>query len=140
MVKNCSNSTQKNRQKLKNDYFKEKNGISFAGSHILADFWGAQNLSNLDCVERAIREAVKTCGATLLNIHLHHFGTMKGISGVALLAESHISVHTWPERDFAAFDIFMCGTCDPKHALPVFKKFFLPEDMKISFHKRGKVE
>ncbi len=38
---------------------------------------------------------------------------MAGVSGVLVLAESHISIHTWPERDFAAIDIFMCGACDP---------------------------
>ena len=140
MVKNFCNSTQMNRKKLVNDYFTEKDGTLFAGSHILADFWGAQNLSDPDHVERAIRETIRTCGATLLKINLHHFGSMKGISGVALLAESHISVHTWPERNFAAFDIFMCGTCNPKYALPVLQKFFLPEDMKISIHRRGRVK
>ena len=140
MVKNCCNSAQTNRNKFVNDRFTDKDGTLFAGLHILADFWGAKNLTDPDHIEQAIRETIKTCGATLLNIHLHHFGSTKGVSGVALLAESHISVHTWPERNFAAFDIFMCGTCNPEYALPVLKKFFIPEDIRISFHRRGRVE
>ena len=44
-----------------------------------------------------------------------------GVSGVLVLAESHISIHTWPERDFAAVDIFMCGACNPYRSLPVLK-------------------
>ena len=48
------------------------------------------------------------------------------MSGVLVLAESHISIHTWPERDFAAIDIFMCGACDPYQSLPVLKAAFQP--------------
>ena len=124
-------------QKEEKDYFIEKNGAIFAGWHVLADLWGACNLTNPDYIEKALKEAVVTCGATLLHIHLHHFGEEQGVSGVAVLAESHISVHTWPERSFAAFDIFMCGSCDPKAGLPVPKKYFLPEDMKVEIQKRG---
>ena len=54
------------------------------------------------------RECIRAAGATLLHIHLHHFTPNNGVSGVAVLAESHISVHTWPESGFAAFDVFMC--------------------------------
>ncbi len=47
---------------------------------------------------------------------MHGFGSGAGVTGVALLAESHITVHTWPERGYAAFDVFMCGDCDPEAA------------------------
>ncbi len=59
-----------------------------------------------------------------LHIHLHKFEDGGGISGVAVLAESHISVHTWPEKGFAAFDVFMCGNAEPRKALDVFKRVF----------------
>jgi S-adenosylmethionine decarboxylase len=84
-----------------------------------------------------IREAVDVCGATLLHIHLHHFTPSFGVSGVAVLAESHISVHTWPERNFAAFDIFMCGDARPELAIPVLKKAFKPGRINISEQLRG---
>jgi S-adenosylmethionine decarboxylase len=122
------------------DYFVECDGQVFAGSHVLVDFWGAINLDNQELIEKALREAVETCGATLLHIHLHRFTEGGGISGVAVLAESHISVHTWPERGFAAFDIFMCGQCDPENSLPVLRQYFHPAEVKTEHHRRGIVE
>ncbi len=122
------------------DHFTTRNGIEFAGTHLILDLWGAKYLDQLDRMEQAMREAVQVAGATLLHIHLHHFTPNGGISGVAVLAESHISVHTWPERDFAAFDIFMCGDAMPEMAIPVLKRAFCPERMVISEHLRGVVE
>lgn len=119
------------------DHFIRRNGIEFAGTHLILDLWDAQSLDDLALMESTMREAVKVCGATLLHIHLHHFTPSDGISGVAVLAESHISVHTWPERDFAAFDIFMCGDAKPELAIPVLKKAFNPGRMNISEQLRG---
>ncbi len=119
------------------DHFTTRNGIEFAGTHLILDFWGASGLDELDRMEQAMREAVAVSGATLLHIHLHHFTPNGGISGVAVLAESHISVHTWPERNYAAFDIFMCGDAKPEMAIPVLKRAFYPERMVISEHLRG---
>ena len=78
------------------DHFIRRNGIEYAGTHLILDLWDAEGLDNLELMESAMREAVITCGATLLHVHLHHFTPSYGISGVAVLAESHISVHTWP--------------------------------------------
>lgn len=122
------------------DYFVERDGQVFAGSHVLVDLWGARNLDDQELIEKALREIVDTCGATLLHIHLHRFTEGGGISGVAVLAESHISVHTWPERGFAAFDVFMCGQCDPENALPVLRRYFHPTEVKTDHHRRGIVE
>ncbi len=119
------------------DHFTTRNGIEFAGTHLILDFWGASGLDELDRMEQAMREAVAVSGATLLHIHLHHFTPNGGISGVAVLAESHISVHTWPERNYAAFDIFMCGDAMPEMAIPILKRAFCPERMVISEHLRG---
>ncbi|MGH1427344.1 MAG: adenosylmethionine decarboxylase [Arenicella sp.] len=119
------------------DHFIKKNGVEFAGSHLILDFWGASQLDNLHVMEQAMRNAVNVAGATLLHIHLHHFTPNGGISGVAVLAESHISVHTWPERGFAAFDIFMCGDAQPELAIPVLKEAFNPSTLNVSEHMRG---
>jgi S-adenosylmethionine decarboxylase len=119
------------------DHFIRRNGIEYAGTHLILDLWDAENLDNLELMESAMREAVNTSGATLLHIHLHHFTPSYGISGVAVLAESHISVHTWPERNFAAFDIFMCGDAKPELAIPVLKRNFNPGRINISEHLRG---
>ncbi len=119
------------------DHFITRNGVEFAGTHIILDLWGAQELDNLALMENALRQAVDAANATLLHIHLHHFTPNGGISGVAVLAESHISVHTWPERSFAAFDVFMCGDAQPEATIPVFKAAFKPKNINISEHLRG---
>ncbi len=125
---------------LSADHFVERNGIVFAGTHLILDLWGATHLDDLKRIEFALRESVKVAGATLLHIHLHHFTPNGGVSGVAVLAESHISVHTWPERNYAAFDIFMCGDAQPEKAILVLKNAFHPSRMAISEHLRGVVQ
>ena len=119
------------------DHFIVRNGTEFAGTHLLLDLWGATNLDNINHIEAAIRECVVECGATLLHIHLHHFTPSGGVSGVAVLAESHISVHTWPEHNYAAFDVFMCGDSQPENAIAVLKRAFLPERFKVTEALRG---
>ncbi len=125
---------------LAKDYFITRDGIRYAGTHLLIDLWGAAKLDDIDYIKKTLIECVKQCNATLLHIHLHHFNSSGGISGVAVLAESHISVHTWPERDYAAFDIFMCGNAKPENALPVLKRAFIPDRFEVKEMLRGKLE
>lgn len=122
------------------DHFITRDGVQFAGTHLLLDLWGAKHLDQLDRMEQAMRDCVEVSGATLLHIHLHHFTPSGGISGVAVLAESHISVHTWPERDYAAFDVFMCGDAQPENSIAVLKRAFFPERIEVKEELRGKVE
>ena len=119
------------------DFFIERDGRRYAGSHLIIDLWDAQNLDDLTAVELALRRAVKAAGATLLHIHLHHFTPNGGVSGVAVLAESHISIHTWPERGYAALDAFMCGDADPRRTLPVLEHAFRPGRVEVTEHMRG---
>ncbi len=121
------------------DHFVRRNGLVFAGTHLVFDFWGASQLDNLELMEAALRESVEVAGATLLHIHLHHFTPNGGISGVAVLAESHISVHTWPEHGYAAFDVFMCGDAEPEKTIPVLRNAFTPEQVNMTEHLRGMV-
>jgi len=95
--------------------------ISKASSQEQVDCWNASNLDNIELIEKALHDAVIATQGTLLHIHLHHFSHNGGVSGVAVLAESHISVHTWPERNYAAIDVFMCGHTSPELALPIFR-------------------
>ena len=124
-------------QEGRSDHFVRIDGEQYAGTHIIADFWELDRIDNIEYMESALRRAVDAAGATLLHIHLHHFMPGNGISGVAVLAESHISVHTWPERNFAAFDIFMCGKCMPEKALRAMEKTFLPGRTNIKICRRG---
>lgn len=84
------------------------------GRHGLLDVYDgdAARLANPAWLEQALQDAARAAGATRLSSHFHHFGTGMGVTGVVLLAESHISIHTWPEHGFAAVDIFLCGTHD----------------------------
>ena len=122
------------------DHFIERDGRVYAGTHLIIDLWGAQCLDELERMEQALRQAVTVAGATLLHIHLHHFTPNGGISGVAVLAESHISVHTWPERDYAAFDIFMCGDAQPAKAITVLENQFQPDRLIVKRYLRGEVK
>jgi len=121
----------------RNDYFVERNGLRFAGTHLLLDLWGASGLDDPETIERALRDAAVAAGATILHGHFHHFSPNSGVSGVLVLAESHISIHTWPERDFAAIDIFMCGACDPYASVPALKAAFRPERILLGEQRRG---
>ena len=112
----------------------------FAGRHLLLEFWGAKNISDLHIIEKALTDAVKACGATLLQIKLHHFTPYGGISGVAIVMESHLTIHSWPEFNYAAIDIFLCGDRDPYKAIPVLKEIFQPAKVDILEFKRGMVE
>lgn len=122
------------------DYFIDKDGFRYAGGHLLLDLWGASNLTDPEGVESALCDAARASGATILHAHMHQFGEGGGVSGVVVLAESHISIHTWPERSFAAVDIFMCGACDPHLAVPVLRRTFAPATMTLTEHRRGLVE
>ncbi|MBL6719310.1 MAG: adenosylmethionine decarboxylase [Pseudomonadales bacterium] len=122
------------------DHFIHRDGMVFAGTHLIVDFFDAHELDNLELMETAMRRAVKVSGATLLHIHLHHFTPNGGISGVAVLAESHISVHTWPECGYAAFDIFMCGDAKPELGVEALRKTFAPKRHEVAEHRRGVID
>ena len=120
----------------RHDHFAVRNGVRCAGTHLIIDLHGAKRLNDIDHIEATLRRCVDASSATLLHIHLHHFQP-SGVSGVAVLAESHISIHTWPERDFAAIDIFMCGGCNPYLGLPALKEAFQPQSFNLGEQRRG---
>ena len=122
------------------DHFKYSNGIRFAGMHLIVDMWGLDHLDNTDFLRECLIDAVKASRATLLHIHLHRFSPHGGVSGVAVLAESHISVHTWTERGYAAFDVFMCGKAEPDAAVEMLKQRLDPRRIEITEHRRGTIE
>ncbi len=119
------------------DFFVERGGVRYAGTHLIIDLWGCEGIDDIDRVDVAMRDCVAAAGATLLHIHLHHFTPNNGVSGVAVLAESHISVHSWPECGYAAFDVFMCGDAEPHKAVDVLKAAFGPSRVKVTELLRG---
>jgi S-adenosylmethionine decarboxylase len=113
--------------------------IAAAGRHLLADLYGvnAEALRDLHALEDLLRKAAGAAGAQVLGSHFHSFGDQAGVTGVVLLAESHISIHTWPESGFAAADIFMCGSADPESALNHLLRALAPNRHQVERVGRG---
>ncbi len=119
------------------DYFVERDGQKFAGMHLLIDIWGASSLDSPELIDKTLCDGALAAGATILHSHFHHFSPNGGVSGVVVLAESHISIHTWPERNFAALDVFMCGECDPYKVIPFLQAAFDPTTVEVDEQRRG---
>jgi S-adenosylmethionine decarboxylase len=85
------------------------------GRHLILECHGCDSISlkDQDYLERIMVESAEMAGAEVLHSYFHKFDQGEGITGVVALAESHISIHTWPEYRYMAIDVFMCGECDP---------------------------
>jgi S-adenosylmethionine decarboxylase len=118
------------------DHFCVRNGVRCAGAHLIIDLYGAQRLNDLEYIEETLRRCVTAAQATLLHLHLHRFQP-NGVSGVAVLAESHISIHTWPEAGYAALDVFMCGKANPDACVPILREAFAVKRIAVSDLLRG---
>ena len=118
------------------DHFVTNEGITYAGEHIIIDLYDAEQLDDQAHIEDTMRACIDASGATLLHIHLHPFEP-SGVSGVAVLAESHISVHTWPEAGYAAFDVFMCGDTQPEKCIDILSNAFKANSVQVTNLKRG---
>lgn len=107
------------------------------GNHVIVEFTECKNLNAFAELEDALARAANAAGATLLTVKTHQFSPA-GMTGVAVLAESHISVHTWPEFGYAAVDIFTCGEhVDVYKAFYVLREFFQANDMALIKIDRG---
>ena len=120
----------------RDDHFIRRDGRVFAGTHLILEVINGHGLDDEARIQTAFRDCVRECGATLLHIHTHKFSP-QGVSGVAVLAESHISVHTWPEIGYGAFDVFMCGDAEPWRAVDVLKAAFGTQDVRVTELLRG---
>jgi S-adenosylmethionine decarboxylase len=118
------------------DHFIEEENYVYAGKHLIVDIYGFDK--EYKKFKMLLAQASQLAGAKLLYAYTHEFDG-GGITGVAVLAESHISFHTWPERDYVAFDIFMCGDTQPFKAINYIKKELKADDVKIKTIKRGKI-
>jgi len=109
------------------------------GRHLIMDAWGCNDqINSVEAIEEALREAVLKSKVTLIQLVVHPF-TPHGVSGIALIAESHIAVHTWPERAYFSLDVFTCGErALPEAALEVFKERFRPQRVQVLELPRGR--
>ncbi len=109
------------------------------GLHGIWDIHGvaAEKLSDEQAILLSLHQAAQVVGARVLQSHVHHFGCNMGVTGVLLLAESHISIHTWPEHGYGALDIFMCGQIDLQAALVPLEAYFQPQHSHWQILERG---
>ncbi|MBO9362083.1 MAG: adenosylmethionine decarboxylase [Thermoflexus sp.] len=106
------------------------------GRHIIAEFWRCRNREPLRGLKQVLEHAVRRAGATLLNMKIHRF-VPDGFSALVLLAESHISLHAWPEYAYVAVDVFTCGEADPEVIVEVLKDYLQPEESAQITLERG---
>lgn len=111
------------------------------GTHMLIEFYGCNSevLNDIGIISSALKEAAIATGASICGSCFHEFN-LQGITGALILSESHISIHTWPEYQYAAIDIFTCGeTVDPIFGYLSIKNRLLPQKTYVRVMDRGLV-
>jgi S-adenosylmethionine decarboxylase proenzyme len=99
--------------------------------------WEATNLNSRDTLELALKETVEAIDGTMLDLRVVEF-PVHGVTGVAIIAESHVAVHTWPEHGYAAIDIFTCNLdADIDAGVEAMKRHFLPGRTQVMEVRRG---
>ena len=109
------------------------------GRHLLIELFDCDSdaINNLENVKGTLVEAAKRAQATIVDVVFHEFNPF-GISGVVVIAESHLSIHTWPEYRYAAVDIFSCGDAlQPEVAASYLVEQFAAERTSIVEMQRG---
>jgi S-adenosylmethionine decarboxylase len=110
------------------------------GRHLILEMWGCTNLNSVETAERALREMVVALDVTLLDLKVYPFSPV-GITGVAIVSESHLVIHTWPEYGYAAVDVFTCGAPrDPERAVAVLRRHYAPEHVTVMEINRGQLD
>lgn len=117
---------------------KDSSVFTFSGNHVLAEFYGVEEslLDNENYLCNILKDAVETCGASILDIVSHKFSP-EGVTALLLLSESHASIHTYPKQYAAFIDIFTCGDCKPEIAVQEIQKALNPKSFKIKHITRG---
>ncbi len=110
------------------------------GRHIILEMWGCTNLNSVETVESALRDMVTALDVNLLDLKVYPFSPV-GITGMAIVTESHLVIHTWPEYGYAAVDVFTCGAPrDPQTAVDALRDYFRPERIGVMEINRGQME
>ena len=128
--------------KLQTEQLAPKKNTIHLGRHVLAEFYDCDSnvLNNVELIQKYMTEAAVECGATVVEKKFHMFSPY-GVSGVVIISESHLAIHTWPEFGYAAVDLFTCGeTCDPLEAYEYLKEKFNSVSASYTELKRGKLD
>ncbi|MEM9985384.1 MAG: adenosylmethionine decarboxylase [Bacteroidota bacterium] len=113
--------------------------MSTLGRHLLAEYHTIEfeKLADPEWVAEAMQEAARQAGAQLVHSKFHHFAPL-GVSGVVLIKESHLTIHTWPELGYAAVDVFTCGAnVDPWLACRYLERVLAAQKCSIQEIERG---
>jgi S-adenosylmethionine decarboxylase len=112
--------------------------MSTVGRHLLIEYRECDDaaLGVCDAVRRTLLDAARHIGATIVAEAFHQF-TPTGVSGVVVIAESHLSVHTWPMSRYAAADVYTCGTLDPRPCISFLGRKFGSADIRVAEVIRG---
>jgi S-adenosylmethionine decarboxylase len=114
--------------------------VKAIGRHIILEMWGCRNLDSVETAERALRDLVQALGVNLLDLKVYPFSPV-GVTGMAIVSESHLVIHTWPEYGYAAVDVFTCGAPrDPQDAIGVLRQHFQPERIGVMEINRGQAD
>ena len=115
--------------------------IDTLGTHLLIEFFDCDTaiLNSIEHIESILIKAAKAANATPVGSRFHQFQP-SGTSGIILLAESHISIHTWPDEGYAAVDFFTCGDCKPKAGIPVLEEELKAGAFELMEIARGQLE
>lgn len=112
------------------------------GQHLLVEFYNCNpdQLDDVAGIERHMNEAARACGATIVQSSFHRFEPF-GVSGVVVISESHLAIHTWPEFGYASVDLFTCGdTVDPLVAYDYLRNALEAKGAEIQMLKRGNLD
>lgn len=112
------------------------------GRHVIVELYDCKPslLDDVTYVQNAMQNAAQKAGATIINLTFHHFSPY-GVSGVVVIQESHLAIHTWPEWGFASIDLFTCGeSTDPWKCYNVLKEAFSASHGSTIEMRRGQLE
>jgi len=111
------------------------------GRHLIAEFYGCDSglLNDPKRIREVMIHAAERTGVTMVGEIFHQFAP-QGVSGTIVIAESHMSVHTWPENGYAAVDIFTCGGIDPRPGFQLLGKALQAKSFRMQEIVRGIAE
>ena len=115
--------------------------MNHLGKHLIIELYecGAALLSDPKQIEIIMQETALAMGATIVQSNFHHF-TPLGVSGVVIIKESHLTIHTWPEHGYAAVDVFTCGEIQFEKGIDFLKGKFETEAVEVKLLERGERE
>ena len=112
--------------------------MNYLGKHLIIELYecGEALLSDPKQIEIIMQETALAMGATIVQSNFHHF-TPLGVSGVVIIKESHLTIHTWPEHGYAAVDVFTCGEIQFEKGVDFLKEKFGTEEVEWRMLERG---